>query len=272
MAFARWDGVEMCSYPGTPLRFRGPRRRLDGDYVAVLGGSEAFGRYVEDPFPDLLQDILGRRVVNLAVENAGPDVYLNDPTVLSMAAGASARILQVPGAHTLSNRFYSVHPRRNDRLIGPSAMLRAVYPEVDFTEFHFVRHMLETLLAVSPPRFGLVREELRRLWVARTNLLLSRIGRADVLVWLGDRLPDDAGESLRDGGPPFVTRAMLSGLRGRIGERVEMMAARRDLDGKTYPPGERAAALALPGPAVHEALADALARALAAPDERARSA
>jgi hypothetical protein len=69
---------------------------------------------------------------------------LNDPAIAE-ARAATAIVLQIQGAQTLSNRLYTVHPRRNDRFVRASGILRTIYRDVDFTEFHFTRHMLDHL-------------------------------------------------------------------------------------------------------------------------------
>ena len=38
-------------FKGTKLQFRGPSVDLDAPFVAVLGGTETYGKYVETPFP-----------------------------------------------------------------------------------------------------------------------------------------------------------------------------------------------------------------------------
>ena len=65
-------------------------------------------------------------MVNLGCLNAGPDVYLNDPEILRIASKADVTVLQVVGAANLTNRFYTVHPRRNDRFLHASPWLQTV--------------------------------------------------------------------------------------------------------------------------------------------------
>ena len=77
--------------------------------------------------------------------SAGVDVFCADETVLSACNDARAVVFQVMGAHNLSNRYYTVHPRRNDRFLKASALMRNQFPEIDFTEFHFTRHLLTAL-------------------------------------------------------------------------------------------------------------------------------
>ncbi|WP_226782197.1 DUF6473 family protein [Oceaniglobus trochenteri] len=274
MAYENMPGPALdyapCRYGRSKLVFRGPAQRLTGDFIAVLGGSETYGRYLPDPYPALVQDRTGVRTVNFGYMNAGVDVFLHDETVIEACRRARAVVLQVTGAQNLSNRFYSVHPRRNDRFVRASPMMRAVFPEVDFTEFHFTGHMLDALARTSEARFALIRDELRRVWVQRMNLLMAQIARPVILLWMADRGPDDPAESAGDGAPMFVTRRMLRQLRGRIARIVEHCPpggqGAGTTEGKVFSPLEAPAALLMPGPDAHEAVAEALERVLMRPD------
>lgn len=256
-----------CNYGTSRLTFRGPRRSLERPYIAFLGGSETYGKYVPDPFPDLVEDQVGFAAINLGCVNAGPDVYLAEPEVIRIAQGAEAVVLQVTGAANLTNRFYSVHPRRNDRFIAATAELRALYREVDFTEFAFTRHMLTTLEAVSKERFETVAEELRRTWVARMTELLGQLPDRTLLLWIADAAPRPRGQA---GGlkqdPVLVDRGMLGELVPRARAYVEAVtssqARRSSLEGMAFAALEALAAAALPGPSVHREVADKLVAAL----------
>ncbi|SES04012.1 hypothetical protein SAMN04490244_10511 [Tranquillimonas rosea] len=249
-----------CRYGASKLVFRGPQKRLQGDYVVVLGGTETYGRFVEDPYPELLEEATGCEMVNLGYPNAGIDVFLSDETVIAAAKGARLVILQVPGALNLSNRFYTVHARRNDRFLRATPMLQAVFPEVDFTEFNFTRHLVGALAARAPERFALIRDELRKVWVARMNLLSATIDRKVLLAWIGTRRADEPAEALDDGGPAFVTRRMIDRLRGRIVDMVEVpFRPVEPSEDMVYGEAERGAARLLPGADTHRRLAEALA-------------
>ena len=134
--------------------------------------------------------------------NAGPDAFLGDSGVIEIARQARAVVLQVMGAQNLSNRLYMVHPRRNDRFIAARPALRALYPEVDFTEFHFTHHMLASLLSLSESRFGLVIEELRTAWVARMRALMARLPGDVVLLWIAQHTPRPTMRPIIRPGPP----------------------------------------------------------------------
>ena len=256
-----------CNYGTSRLTFRGPRRSLERPYVAFLGGAETYGKYVPDPFPDLVEDEVGFASINLVCMNAGPDVYLAETEVIRIAQGAEAVVLQVLGATNLSNRYYSVHPRRNDRFIAASPELRQLYREVDFTEFHFTRHMLTALEAVSKERFEIVAEELRQTWVLRMSALLDRLPDRTVLLWMASAPPmPRTGRRGLQMDPPLVTKAMVDqivpGAQAYVEAVTSTSAQGASLEGMAFAALEALAAAALPGPSVHRDVATKVAQAL----------
>lgn len=259
-----------CRYGSSRILFRGPQRRLDAPYVAFVGGTETYGKFIKAPFPALVESDLGVNCVNFGVANAGIDVFLNDSLILEAANNARATVLQVVGAQNLSNRFYSVHPRRNDRFLTASPLLKAVYPEVDFSEFHFTRHMLNSLYEVSADRFSVVREETQQAWLARMRLLLRRMKGEVVLLWFADRPPgDEVDEAFRPSDcstPLFITRKMVDDLRAHVSEYVEVTASTEAVsagtEGMVFSEMEIMAARQLLGPKAHGEAAFALRDAL----------
>ena len=198
-----------CRYGKSRLVFRGPQRQLDTPFCATLGGTETYGKFVPRPFPALVEDITGRRLINLGCMNAGPDVYLNDPDILQIASGGDMVIVQIFGALNLSNRLYAVHPRRNDRFVRASSWLRSLYSDVDFTEFHFTRHMVQTLQSVSADRFEVVAAELRGAWVVRMKHLLNQIRSPTLLLWMAGHTPDPQGTDADAYSDPLLVNAAM---------------------------------------------------------------
>ncbi|WP_343116197.1 DUF6473 family protein [Ostreiculturibacter nitratireducens] len=252
-----------CRYGQSKLLFRGPRRQLDGQYFAVLGGTETYGKFVEIPYPSLLEGTLGIPVVNFGYLNAGADVFLNDPSIIRSCNGARATVIQLTGAHNLSNRFYAVHPRRNDRFLRASTLMKTVFREVDFTEFHFTRHMLSALKERAPEKFAILVEELRSAWVARMRSLLQRIEGETVLLWISDghaALPDRDALGPE---PLLVDEEMVDEIRPYASRLVKVAPSRDARDAGTqgmhFAPLDALAATRLPGPRVHQEVADALA-------------
>ena len=252
-----------CRYGNSRLLFRGPRRDIERAYVAILGGSETYGKFVPDPFPDLIERELGLPVANLGCMNAGPDVFLNEETVTEIAAQACVTVVQLLGAQNLSNRYYGVHPRRNDRFLGATPLLRAIFPRVDFTEFNFTRHMLRALQHSSADRFEVVAEELRAAWVARMTQLLARLKGPTILLWMSDFAPPSPTRRVElDAAPMLIDAEMVAAIRAHATGYVQVIssaqAQAQGVQGKAFGPLEGPAAAAVPGPLAHREVAEAL--------------
>jgi len=260
-----------CRYGASKLLFRGPRRNLEAPYVAFLGGTETYGKFIEQPYPALIEQATGRTCVNFGFPNAGIDVFAHDPFVAQAASEAEVTVLQVMGAQNMTNRFYSVHPRRNDRFVGASALLQTIYREVDFAEYHFNRHMLNHLMQLSPERFEAVRHELQQAWLARMRLMLGQIKGKTILLWLADHAPHPENrQTVADLGadPLFVTREMLEEA-SQHATAVVQVVSRKDpeaepTEGMVFGQMEALAASEMLGPKAHGDAADALSAALLA--------
>lgn len=221
-------------YEGSRLLFRGPARVLDGRHIAVVGGgAEGAGARVAAR----LEAELGVPCADFGVLNASVEAFLQDPVVPGACRAARLTVVEVLGAANLSNRLYSVHPRRNDRFLRPSPALRALYPAVDFAEICFTRHLLLRLREADAERFDLVVEELRIAWAARMRAFLERIGPRALLLWRGAR---DGGGPLGPE-PLFVTPAMVEALRPLVAGIVAVP--------ETEAAAHREVAAALAGPA-----------------------
>ena len=129
-----------------------------------------------------------------------------------------------------------VHPRRNDRFLAASGLLRTIYPEVDFAEFHFNRHLL-TCSRCRPTRFHAVRAELETAWVARMKMLIDMIEGKVVLLWLSDHAPlaQDSIVPAPDlsQNPLFVSREMLDEIAPRVDRVVEVVVSREAMKART---------------------------------------
>ncbi|MGX0903150.1 hypothetical protein ACSSV8_001726 [Roseovarius sp. MBR-79] len=250
-------------YRGVRLSFRGPARDLRRGYVACLGGTETYGTFVERPWPALLDSIDGPACLNLGVPNAGPDLWLASGGPLPLVQSARAVVLQIPCGMNLSNPFYAVHPRRNDRFLRATPPLERLYPEVDFTEFHFTRHMMRRLHALSPQRFAQMRAAVQAAWVRRMAQLLDRIGPPVILLWLSNHAPGSGADCGGiDTDPAFVSRAMLDTIAPRaqrvVTSVISHTARAQGTRGMYFDLMEESVATALPGPLAHREVAEAL--------------
>ena len=258
-----------CRYGTSRLLFRGPRRDLTRPYIAVLGGTETYGKFIAEPYPTLAEAKTGWRMVNLGLVNGGPDAFLKDPETLHIVANAKATVVQIMGAQNLSNRYFTVHPRRNDRFVSASPLLRSMYRDVDFTEFHFTRHLLGHLQARSPDRFEVVAEELRATWVQQMRALLRACHGRTLLLWLAEKSPPDPDRRANLHREPLIVDAeMIAAVRplatGYLEFHPSEAALSAGVKGMVLGPMEAPLAPALPGPRIHEEVADALVQALRA--------
>jgi hypothetical protein len=252
------------------LFFRGPRRPLDGRYIAFVGGTETYGRFVANPFPSLVEARMGITCANFGCINASVDAFLNEPAILTACRQAELTVVELTGAQNLSNRFFTVHPRRNDRFLRAASILRALYPEIDFSEFCFTGHMLTRLWQTDPERFVILRDELQTAWSARMRLFIEEIGHHTMLLWFASHLPSDIPFEARPNGgwsdPLFVTRRMIDGLRplvrGVVMAQPSTRALERRAEGLIYPPHQAAAAASVLGTTAHEEAATSIIGAL----------
>jgi Domain of unknown function (DUF6473) len=249
-----------CRYGLSRAVFRGPQRDLSGTYIVALGGSPTFGKYVATPYPALLEQATGHPVANMGGLNAGPDFYLSDPAALRVASRARVAVVQITGADALSNPFYTVHSRRNDRFLAATPALRALFPEVDLADIHFTRHLLLVLQRADATRFASVCDGLRANWLARMRQLLTHLPLRRVLLWLADTPPPPEAADLDPAfGPLLVDRAMLAELgpaSTALVEAVPSLGARAEgLAGMQFPQTEAAQARHLPGSAAHDEVA-----------------
>lgn len=211
--------VGTCCYAGSKLQVRGPARDLNDPYIAFLGGTEVFGRFVPEPFPAVTEALLDVPCVNLGGVNAGLDSFLSDTGLMRVAQESDLVVMQVLGAQNLSNRYYKVHPRRNDRFLQARPALVSLYPEVDFTEFHFNKHLLSRLKELCDDRFETLRVHIQSDWVSRMGDLITTLNGRLVLLWLRYNL---GGVDLVNREPVLIEQEMIETLRDLVEDVVEM--------------------------------------------------
>ena len=252
-----------CCYADSRLHVRGPERDLEDPYVAFLGGTEVFGRFVAEPFPAVAETLLGVPCVNLGGVNAGLDSYMSDDSLMQIAEDAQVVVCQLLGAQNLSNRYYRVHPRRNDRFLQARPELKALYPEVDFTEFHFNKHLLTHLKSVSGERFETVRLHLQSMWVSRMGDLITALDGRLVLLWLRYNL---GGTGMFGREPVLIEQSMVDSIRPLVQGVVELPVATaglvNDVAGMTMGPLDLPTARHMLGPKEHSRIGCATAEHL----------
>jgi hypothetical protein len=272
MSYEGQDGLldySPCTYGESQTRFRGPAVPIDVPFTAVLGSSDVYGKYVETTFCDHLSAATGRSIANLGVLNGGVDVYVRDPALMAVIEAAEDIVIQITGAGNLSNRYYSVHPRRNDRFLRQSRQMTRLFPTVDFSDFTFTGHMLRMLQSTSPACFEALVVELRTAWLARMQMLLRRIRGGRTLLWI-----ENSGDDPAWAEPLFVTVDMIQTL-GADADRIvhcEIDEGRGepDLEGMVFPEMERRQAARMLPPSAHDRVGEVLSRALGRPEDSPR--
>jgi len=253
-----------CRYGRSKLQFRGPRRRLKGDYITFVGGTETYGKCVQQPFVDLVQSALDMKCVNFGCMNAGIDAFINDPSVPQAANDARITVVQVMGAQNMSNRYYSVHPRRNDRFVRASKSLDVLYGNLDFSQFNFNGHLLQFLENKSPDRFQAIIQELRDAWVARMIQFLTDIQGPKILLWFANKSIEDA--EVVSGNPLMIPKEMMDLVRPHANEIVEVCVSETaqalNSEGMIFDEMDVAFLDQLMGPAAHHEASEALVPAL----------
>ncbi|MEP5729097.1 MAG: DUF6473 family protein [Sulfitobacter sp.] len=254
-----------CRYGTSKLMFRGPKRDLTVPYVAFVGGTETYGRFIETPFPELVEKALGQVCVNFGQVNAGVDAFCLDAGLVKTIGDAEVSVVQVMGAQNMTNRFYSVHPRRNDRFVGASTLLQTIFREVDFSDFHFNKHLLQQLRQVSEERFQAVRQELQEAWKARMKLMLKQFRGKTVLLWISDQPPKEQDaycDETEGSDPMLITQDMIDEIRPLVTDVVEVVASAETIsagpEGMILSEMDHMAAAQMLGPKLHRQVADAL--------------
>lgn len=223
MNLSEAGGAPLYRFGRLGLEFRGPEPDLTAPYIACVGGSETFGKFTELPFPDLLGGLIGRSVVNFGAAGAGPCAFLEDDAVLDALSQAELCIVQVTGAATISNRFFSVRPRRNERIMHVTDELRRLYPGVKLDGIRFTGRLLARLHQLDAAAFVEVEEELKLAWVDRMRRFLGAIETRKMLFWFADRAPEASGDGLAPDcrpAPAFVDARMIGALAGLVEQTV----------------------------------------------------
>lgn len=253
-----------CRYGHSKLQVRGPERNLTEPYLSFVGGSDVFGCYVSNPFVADVEARIGRVCVNFGSRNAGVDSFLNETDLLKIAARGDICVVQLMGAHNLSNKYYKVHPRRNDRFVSAGAPLVELFPEIDFTDYHFTKHLLTSLRHVSSDRFEQVVLHLQNSWLERMVKLIDALQGNVLLLWLRRAAPEGRG-GLGDM-PTLVENSMVQALKNKVLDIAEINVAcadmANDMDGMCYQPAEEGMAKAMLGPKEHGRIATAVSQSL----------
>ncbi|GAB2695526.1 DUF6473 family protein [Aliiglaciecola aliphaticivorans] len=164
------------------LRGPDPRPLTDGEYVSVLGSAHSFGRFVEKPFPEQIQNKLNIKVLNMSTSAVGPRYFYEKDGVLEYANKSKICIVQAVSGRSCGNSEYTNENTKNNIFQkiseGPDAPLLSesnIYGELfkagDFEKLNqYFCEMKET-------------------WVKETIELGKSIKTESVFLWFSSRSP-----------------------------------------------------------------------------------
>lgn len=166
--------IEGCDVP-----FRGPAldpfAAAPGSYFSCIGAAQTYGCYAQQPYPDLLADVIGLPALNLATGGVGPGFYLEYPALIEAMNRSRFVIFQCMSARQESNSRFAadghiefVRDRETkERVTSTEAWMRVVGLGVDQAE----RIVAET----------------RASWQANAAALLDRLTIPVIFFWFSRR-------------------------------------------------------------------------------------
>ena len=173
----------LCQYENSKNLFRGPKKSYNGLYGVCLGGADTFGGQVPDPFSSMIERTVGIPILNLGAQHSGAGFYIEDDDILKIIENAHIILIEAPSVVNQSNPYYRVHPRRNDRFVTALAPLYELFPEADFVECHFTKHLITKLITLDAIRADIVFRALQSEWIRNLTMMRSRWNAQKVIHW-----------------------------------------------------------------------------------------
>lgn len=211
---------QLAGVPGAgDWLFRGPVPDLQQPYAAVVGGAQAFGRFVPRPFAHRLAAEIGLPCLNLGTGGAGPRFALR-PEILPLLQRARLVVVQMFSGRSASNALFdnTWAGRNTGRLVATGELL-------SFEAF------LERLLR-REDRALLQRTvlETRDDYSVTMLQLARRLGVPAVLLWWSRRHPDyepdwESSFGITGEFPQLIDRAVVDRIRPGFAAYVECVSA-----------------------------------------------
>jgi hypothetical protein len=204
---------EYAQLPGTETLFRGPMPEdLSGGFITCLGGAHTLGRFVEYPYPALLQKQLGIPVLNLGHGGGKPEFYLQSAGVIEIINRSKCAVIQVMSARGSPNRY--LKPISHSHNIMRIAKEIPAHKNPVFVDAAY-RILLKQL---APEKIREAIYETRAGWLQEMGKLLERITVPKLLFWFSVRTPayvegfNDL-DALLGEYPQLVTEDMIKALK-----------------------------------------------------------
>ena len=173
----------LCQYGNSKNLFRGPKKSCKHFYGVCLGGADTFGGKVPDPFSAMLEREMGMPIFNLGAQHSGAGFYTEDDAIHEIVENAQVVFIEAPSVVNQSNPFYREHPRRNDRFVTALGPLYDLFPEADFVECHFTKHLITKLISIDSVRADIVFRALQDEWGRNLTIMRARWCAKTVVHW-----------------------------------------------------------------------------------------
>ena len=211
---------ELVAVPGISNHlFRGPLPDLSAPYFAVVGGAQAFGRFVADPFPARLSRALGMPCLDLGLGGAGPR-FATDPQVLPLLQRARFVVVQCFAGRSASNSLFdnASAARNTGRYLRTGERIT------------FERFLDEILARDDLPLLQRIVHETRDDYAVQMRHLAQQLRVPTVLLWLSRRAPDytidwSHPHGILNSYPQLLDRSVVDRLRAWYPEYVECASA-----------------------------------------------
>ena len=177
------DIIDYEIYDFQGLKLRGSKLG-NTKYIAYIGASQTFGRFCQEPYPNILGKRLDIGTLNFGIGGKGPTYFLTNQTILEALNEAELVVIQVLSGRSVSNSVFESQDggMHGIRLIDGKKMRSD--------------DLFSQLISGKDKR-GLSREfmenlvkETRENYVKNTIDLLKAIKPPKILLWLSTRTPE----------------------------------------------------------------------------------
>jgi len=215
---------EYALLPGTGTLVRGPLPKdLSAGFIACLGGAHTLGRFVQLPYPAILQTQLNTPVLNLGHGGGKPEFYLQSPGIVEVLNKARCVVVQVMSARGSPNRFLKPTSISHNIMSIAHGISAVKNPA-------FVDGAYRTLLKQLDT--GKLKEavaETRSNWLLDMGRLLDRITVPKLLFWFSVRTPAyvtmfDTLDALLGEYPQLVTDEMIAVLKPKANDYAQCIS------------------------------------------------
>ena len=153
------------------ILLRGPKPKKDltkDNYISFIGAAQTFGRYVEDPYPFLLANMLEKEILNLGVGGCGPEFFYQNDRIMDKINDSKFAVIQIMSGRSVStsryktkggNRFAQM--TKDNKIISIEEYLNEIIAKKNYREASqilfdirasYVKHYIKLLKKIEVPK------------------------------------------------------------------------------------------------------------------------